>query len=320
MNRTMLIVGGAGFIGEAMAICAAGSGWRVVVADRLSQDKPRSGQRIPALDLDITDPEAVAATVARISPDVVVQLAAHGAGRAGLAAGAEQDPIRATQVNVGGLINVVSAAGSAGCRKVIWSSSSTVFGTYRAPGPDGVTEAARTKPGTIYGATKLAAEELVRVVAPAVGVTASGLRLPLVYGPGRWYGGSQESLVDFVDDLVSGDDPHIEAWTAPADWIHVDDAASCLLAAANAESPASIYNVAGHRASLAELATELATAAGLDPARCVTPTPVGDPQVPLMNATAVTNELGFRPVYTTASAGAIDYLARSRDRRPQEDQ
>lgn len=318
MSRTLLVVGGAGFIGERLGEIASKDGWDVVIADRPGCDRaPRPTSNGRTVALDVTDADDTAACMAGVAPDVVIHLAAYGAGRDGLAAGAQQDPARAVEVNVTGLVNVVAAAATAGCRNIVWSSSSTVFGSQVATDPEvGVDEQAVTAPTTVYGATKAAAEQLMAVVAPALGASVCGLRLPLVYGPGRWYGGSQQSLVAFVDDLVARRPARIDAWDAQADWIHVDDAARVLLAATEAPRPRDLYNVVGHRASLVDVATALAVAAGADGERADIRRIDGDPGVPLMDGRAVTTDLGFRPAFGTVTTGAADYLSHARQEHP----
>jgi nucleoside-diphosphate-sugar epimerase len=314
MSATLLVVGGAGFIGERLAEVATADGWDVVIADRDGSDAAtRATSATRSVSFDVTDADHTTACVAGIAPDAVVHLAAYGVGRDGLAAGAEQAPARAVQVNVGGLVNVVSAAAAAGCPNIVWSSSSTVFGPAAAAHPAlEVDEQSATTPTTVYGASKLAAEELMKVVAPTLRVSACGLRLPLVYGPGRWYGGSQQSLVAFVDDLVMRRPAHIDAWTGQADWIHVDDAARALLLAIRAPQPSGLYNIVGHRCSLADLALALAAAAGDEGENAVVREIDGGPGVPLMDGRAAVADLGFRPEFATATAGAADYLARVR--------
>ncbi|WP_026877793.1 NAD-dependent epimerase/dehydratase family protein [Jiangella gansuensis] len=320
MSRALLVVGGTGFIGAAVSRAAQAAGWAVAVTGHDAETAGDAAAGLPGtpgarrVALDVTDPDAVGAVFDDVRPDAVVHLAAYGAGDAGLAAGATQNPARAVDVNVRGLAHVIEAAADRGIRRICWSSSSTVYG------PDGgrglVDEDAATHPDSVYGATKVGAEQLARVLRAQRDLCVVGIRLPLVYGPGRWYGGSQESLVRFVGDLAAGRDARIDAWTGAADWIHVDDAAASLLAGVTVEPGRELYNVVGHRGSLADLARALIAAASAGTTAGITAqvTDVTDgaPDLPAMDDRRIRDELGFRPRFADAAAGAAGYLAPAR--------
>lgn len=311
MSDTLLVTGGAGFLGQAVAAAALARGLTPVLADVRAPSRLRPELAdVAHRALDLADAAAVTETVQQLRPRAVAHLAAYGEGDDGLAMGADRCPQRAVHVNVCGFVHVVQAAAGAGCR-VVWSSSTTVYGPADGYAGD-VDESAPVHPGGVYGATKVACEELGRVLATNLGVRTTALRLPLVYGPGRWYRGSQQALVDFVADLVAGRPARIEAWTDTADWMHVDDAAAAVLAAVAADDPHHVYNVTGHRGSLAELADELAKAADV-PADVVTDTSTGV-GLPLLDTRRAEEHLAFRPRYVDAATGAAHYLHTERQR------
>ncbi|MQA03929.1 MAG: NAD-dependent epimerase/dehydratase family protein [Streptosporangiales bacterium] len=311
MNGTLLITGGAGFVGQAVAAAALDHGYAPVLVDVHEPRRLRPElTEVPRHTLDLTDATAVTETAQRIRPRAIVHLAAYGEGGAGLASGASQRPDRAAHVNVCGFVHAVQAAAAVGCR-VVWSSSTTVYGPPEQYAGD-VDETAPVHPASVYGASKVACEELGRVLAAQLSVETTALRLPLVYGPGRWYGGSQQSLVRFVADLVADEPARIEAWTDVADWMHVDDAASAVLAAVAVAEPHQVYNVTGHRGSLAELATELAAAAGA--VADVAAGTVAGVRLPLLDTRRAERHLAFRPRYADAAMGAAHYLHTERQR------
>ena len=176
-------------------------------------------------------------------------------------------------------------------------------------GPDGITEDAALRPELVYGATKVGAEHVTRVLGAQWGIRTVAVRLPLIYGSGRWYGGSQDRLVRFVEQLASGSPAELDAWTSQADWMHVVDAAAVLLAlAATPEAAAPAYNVTGHRSSLYDLGVALVDAAGAQGRATVTATSVGAPDLPLLDTELIHREAGFRPSITNAAEGAQRYL------------
>lgn len=298
----VLITGAAGFLGVAISGALETAGHRVTRTDY------RPGEGITALD--IGDGQAVDRVVAAAGPiDAIVHLAAAGAGDQGLVAGAQADPSRAVRVNIEGFTHLARAAAQHGVPRLLWSSSTTAYGpagSYSEP----ISEAAPFAPETCYGATKAACEHLGPVLAAMHGIEVVSARLPMVYGQGRWYGGSQAPLVDLVDAAVSGRAVRIEAWTGDGDWIHVDDAASAFLALVQTPGPlAGAYHLVGHRGSLAELAEAVVAAAGADPERAVVErTGPGAPDLPATDDAALRAVTGWSPRHASAVDGAAAYV------------
>lgn len=314
MSRRLIVVGGNGFIGQETVRRAVDDGWDVLSIDPA---EPRVAGGVSAarrVAASITDRPALAAAVAEFRPDAAINLAAYGDGTSGLASGAAHHPGRAVEINIGGMVTLLTVLAEAGCRNLIWSSSSTVYGPAVRSSAGAVTEDAACAPELVYGATKVGAEQIARVLGAELGVRSVAVRLPLIYGSGRWYGGSQDGLVQFVDDLRSGADAHLDGWTDPADWMHVSDAAGALLALADtpaAQAPA--YNVSGHRSSLYEMGVALVQAAAAQGRATVTATSTGAPALPLMNTGLIESHTGYRPAVTSARDGARLYIHQRRD-------
>lgn len=322
MSR-LAVIGGNGFIGQELVRQALESGWDVL---NLDPAEPRgrtdrsAASRARHLTASITDHPALATAIGEFRPDAAVNLAAYGEGTSGLASGAARHPGPAVDVNIGGMVNLITALGDAGCGHLIWSSSSTVYGPVTPTTSYGIGEDAPLLPEMLYGATKVGAEHVARVLGADRGIRSVAVRLPLIYGSGRWYGGSQDQLVRFVDDLVRGRSAHLDAWTTDADWMYVSDAAGCLLALAAApDASAPAYNVTGHRSSLLELGGALVDAAGAADRAAVTPTPDGAPALPLMDTRRIESEVGYRPLVDSAQHGAGLYIESAvEDRRAEE--
>lgn len=294
----VLVVGADGFLGRATCEDLSGAGATVVAADVRGADGVRA--------LDVTDPTSIHDALDGI--DAVVHLAALGTGDLGLAAGAELDPAAAVRTNVEGFTHLLLAAAEHGVRRVVWASSTTIYG----PASDyhgRIDECAPMRPRLAYGATKAACELLAPVLATQLGIEVVSLRLPMVYGPGRWYGGSQRSLVDLVLAVQRGASCTVEAGADPADWIHVADAASALRALVQARAPRASYHVVGHTGSLAELAGAIAEGS---PAAAVRTVPGGAPDLPLVSDARLRADTGWQPRFADAAAGAAHYLAHER--------
>jgi nucleoside-diphosphate-sugar epimerase len=309
VSRRLVVVGGNGFIGVQTVRHAVAAGWEVLTVDP-SPPRGRSGDTAAQhITASITDADALTAAIGDFAPEAVVNLAAYGEGTDGLASGAARHPADAVDINIGGMVTLLTALRDADCRHLIWSSSSTVYGPAPHIGPDGITEDAALHPELVYGATKVGAEHVTRVLGAQWGIRTVAVRLPLIYGSGRWYGGSQDQLVRFVEDLCSGASAHLDGWTAEADWMHVDDAAAVLLTlAATPDAAAPAYNVTGHRSSLYDMGVALVDSAGAHGRATVTATSAGAPDLPLMDTELIHRDTGFRPSITSAAEGAQRYI------------
>lgn len=268
--------------------------------------------------MDLTDDLSVRRAFDLVRPDAVVALAAYGTGTDGLAHGAAADPPRAVDVNVRGMAVLAGECRRVNCGTLVLASSTTVYGPAAAyegnsqandegdDEGDRVAENVPLWPATAYGATKAAAEAVTLALAEGYGLRAAAVRLPLVYGAGRWYGGSQRGLVDFARAVADGRPAAIRAWTGLADWMHVDDAASVLLAAALAGPVHGAYNVVGHTGGLADLAEAIAAHARAETR--VDRVDAPGPDLPLADDSRLRADLSFVPAHATPESGAAAYV------------
>ncbi len=163
----VLITGGCGFLGATLARRARAAGHAVVAADVL-----------PGADraLDARDPDAIAALVADVRPEVIVHLAA------GLTDAGERDPVGTTRLNALGTAAVFAAAETNAVGRVIYATSISAVG----PTTGTVGDDTRLAPGNVYGATKAFAEHLAYAMSARPGAPAYlGLRFGYVYGATR---------------------------------------------------------------------------------------------------------------------------------------
>lgn len=296
----VLVTGASGFVGAAVRRAFETEGAEVVAVD------VRSGPGV--LDLDLTDENQLRGVLADGGFDVVAHLAASAVGAAGLLASARTDPRRAVDVNVGGTARLVQAAQEVGTRCFIYASSTTVYGPAHRYDSKRITEDAALRPTSIYGATKASAEHLGGCMVDGTGMTFTALRLPLVYGPDRWYGGALAPLYELVTAVQHGTPAVATLDATTTDWVHVDDAAAAFTAVARLEQPGSAYHVVGHTGSMLELAATFADVTGatnvtLEP-RTVSP----DAVFPLLNDTAARCDFGFDPHYADERSAAESLL------------
>lgn len=165
---TVLITGGTGVVGRALAARHAARGDRVFCAQRSGAVPGRA-----AIRLDVTDAAAVAGVVAALRPDVIHHLAGDTVPRSHPGA---------ARLHAGGTGNVLAAvlAHSPGAVVVVASTERV----YRGEGGRPLRESDRLTTQGAYGATKAAADTMTRRRALEHGLRAAVLRLGHVYGPG----------------------------------------------------------------------------------------------------------------------------------------
>ncbi|MEP6477781.1 MAG: NAD(P)-dependent oxidoreductase [Rhodoglobus sp.] len=270
---TVLVTGGAGFIGTALARKLADSADRWVILDSL-HPQVHAGS-LPPADLhpraelvvgDVTDPAAWDALLTDVKPDVVIHLAAETGTAQSL-----DEASRHSRVNVVGTTEMTDALGRAGHlpKHVLLSSSRAVYGegnwqrsngeVYQ-PGqrshaqfeagqwdfPDSQplpSSAQLTVPAptSVYGATKLAQENILSAWGGSRGVPITVLRLQNVYGPGQSLINSYTGIVSLFSQWAREGKtiPLYEDGHIGRDFVYIEDIADAFVAAINAGPDAS---------------------------------------------------------------------------------
>jgi len=261
-----LVTGGAGFIGHHLVRALVDRGDEVAVLDDLSTGRiarlDSVVDRITVISGSILDPAALDRAVDG------VEVVFHEAALASVA-GSIADPRRTSEVNVAGTIDVMGAAARHGVRRVVFASSSAVYGTApRLPS----TEEQLPSPTSPYGVSKLAGEHDVHVLGGLTGVETVALRYFNVYGPGQDPESEYAAVIPkFITAVLGGTRPTINgSGEISRDFVHVDDAVAANLLAAQSTSPSGLTcNVAtGSGTSLLQLLDAICQAAG----RAVEPT------------------------------------------------
>ena len=247
MRATVLATGGAGYIGSHVVVELMAAGHRVVILDDFSNatrtrrsGSRRSGSGRPKLVTgDIRDPAALEAAFAGRGIDAVV----HLAGLKAVGESVEQ-PLRYFDVNVGGAVALFEAMARHGVRRLVFSSSATVYG---APETNPIPEAAPLAALNPYGRTKLMIEQIIDdlvVAGPSfaavslryfnpVGAHASGLIGENPKGvPNNLFPYIAQTAAGIRERLrIFGDDYPTPDGTGVRDYIHVVDLARGHLAA-----------------------------------------------------------------------------------------
>ena len=294
----MLVTGGAGTIGSAVVdrLVASGAAEVVVVdnfargrRENLADAAAAAGDRLRVVEGDINDPALMASLTAGI--DVVFHLAALRITQC-----AEQ-PRLALESLVDGTFTVIEAAVDAGVKKVVASSSASVYGL-----AESFPTTERHHPynnDTFYAAAKAFNEGMLRSFHAMGGLDYVALRYFNVYGPRMdTHGVYTEVLIRWMERVARGERPLIFGdGLQTMDFVHVHDIARANLLAAQADVTDTVFNIASaQETSLVGLARDLLAAMDSDlepefgPARAV-----NGVTRRLADISAAERELGWRP-------------------------
>jgi len=175
-----------------------------------------------------------------------------------------EQPRSAVEVNVGGTWNVIETARKANVRKIVYSSSASVYGdALFTP----MTEDHPFNNRTMYGATKIAGEQFLRAVYEQHGLNYTALRYMNVYGPRMDYKGTYVSVImKVLDRIAQGLPPVIHGDGSQAyDFVHVDDVARANILALKSNATDEAFNVGmGVKTTINELANMLLDLTGSD--------------------------------------------------------
>ena len=162
-------------------------------------------------------------------------------------------PQSAFEVNIRGTFNVLEACRLRGVRKLVYSSSASVYGdAVEVP----MTEDHPYNNRTFYGATKIAGEHMARAHHHRYGLDYVGLRYMNIYGPRQDYMGAYVAVVMKILDRIDRGEPPIVYGDGSQsyDFIYVEDAADCNVLAARSDATDRFYNVgAGVETTIREI-------------------------------------------------------------------
>jgi UDP-glucuronate 4-epimerase len=256
MTETVFVTGGAGFIGSHLVERLAARGNRVAVYDSFDPYYDRETKEAnigPSLAMgnvrlvegDIQDRERLFQTFARARPTKVVHLAA----RAGVRPSFEK-PQAYVDTNVSGTLNVLLACRKYAIERLVFASSSSVYGSVSAAAQEMVTP---LRPLSPYGASKVAGEALCSAFSRRSGLSVTALRFFTVYGPRQ----RPDMAVNRFTRMILSDEtvPVYGDGSSRRDYTYVSDTINGIIAALDADLPGyTVFNLGrGTPISLREL-------------------------------------------------------------------
>jgi dTDP-L-rhamnose 4-epimerase len=326
---TLLITGGAGFIGSAIVAAALDAGQQVRVLDSLRSDvhggPPTLDPRVDFVHADVRDPDAVAAAL-----DGVVTVC-HQAAKVGLGVDFSDAPDYVSSNELGTAV-LLAAMTAAGVSRLVLASSMVVYGEGAYTGSSGVTrpapravkdldagrfdpldddgnvlvpglidEDAPLDPRNVYADTKLAQEYLASSWVRATGGSAAALRYHNVYGPGMPQNTPYAGVASlFRSAIARGEAPRVfEDGAQRRDFVHVRDVASANLAAlewTGRTQAFRAFNVgSGDVHTIGELAAQVSLHAGGLPPVVTGEYRLGDVRHITASSVRLKTELGWEP-------------------------
>lgn len=290
----VLVTGGAGFIGSHLASRLLRDGHEVRVLDNFSTGARSNltplGDSIELVEGDIQSYERAHNAVQGC--EVVFHQAALPSVPRSI-----QDPLTSHAVNVIGTLNILLASRDSGVRRVVYASSSSIYGSNRTLPKQ---EDQAPMPIAPYAVAKLASEGFCRSFSEVYGLETVALRYFNVFGPGQDPLSQYAAVIPrFITALVEGESPVVYGdGEQSRDFTYIDNVIAANLLAADADGASGkTFNIAcGDRISLNHLLEQLREIIGTDvQASHLEPRP-GDVKHSLADISRAREQLGYEPL------------------------
>jgi UDP-glucose-4-epimerase GalE len=306
--KTILVTGGAGFVGSHACKALAHAGYLPVTFDNLERGHEWAVKWGPLERGDIRDQQQLQRAFEAWRPEAVVHFAAYA-----YVGESNAEPLKYYETNVGGTLKLLKASVTFGCRYFVFSSSCATYGN---PASLPLSETAPQLPINPYGYTKLIVERMLREVEAAHGIRHVALRyfnaagadpsgelgefhepethlIPLVLLTAM---GRQSAIKIFGSDYPTADG------TCIRDYVHVSDLADAHVAAVKwlgAGNTSDSFNLGnGQGFSVAEVVKASEKVTGRKIKMEFYPRRLGDPPVLISDSTKARRSLDWRPKFS----------------------
>ena len=304
VDRTILVTGGAGYVGSHACKALASRGYRPVVFDNLIHGHEAAVKWGPLEVGDIADRVRLDAVIALHRPIAVMHFAAFTYVGESVA-----DPGKYYRNNVAGTLSLLEAMRDAGIRKMVFSSTAAIYGI---PDKVPIKENAAKIPINPYGQSKWTAEQMIADFAAAHGLRSTALRYFNAAGadPGGEIGechDPESHLIPLAMQAVTGEGPPLTVFgddyptpdgTCVRDYIHVTDLADAHVRALDQlehREGADVFNLGtGQGFSVREILAAVASIAGRPVPHSIGPRRQGDPSKLVSDPTKALSELDWK--------------------------
>jgi UDP-glucose 4-epimerase len=306
---SVLVTGGAGYIGSHTVKLLVNKGYDVVVYDSLEKGHRDAVGNVPLVVGNVLDTDLLQKTIRDYGVTSVVHFAAYS-----LVGESMKEPRKYYYNNVDGTARLLNTMLNNQVKKIVFSSTAAVYGE---PDEIPISEDSPKRPTSVYGKTKLIVEELLSYYLDKYGVQYVSLRyfnacgadesgelgedhdpethlIPLIMQTAM---GKRLRLQVFGDDYPTPDG------TCIRDYIHVNDLALAHVLALEAleeGKPSSVYNLGNGRGfSVKEVIETAEKVTGEKIKYEIDPRRAGDPAVLVASSEKIRRELGWEPLYTS---------------------
>lgn len=305
--KTVLVTGGAGFIGYHLTKALLKDGYKVVGVDnmndyydpKLKEDRIRDigdhGESYTFVKGDIADKEEVVSLFKKFHPEIVVNLAAQAGVRYSI-----DHPDSYIRSNIIGFYNILEACRHYPVEHLLFASSSSVYGNQKKA-PFSTTDFV-DHPISLYAATKKSDELMAYTYAHLYGIPSTGLRFFTVYGP---FGRPDMAYFKFTNKMVKGETIQVyNNGDMLRDFTFVDDIVGGIMRmlehppVKNEEGdPYKIYNIGNnHPVKLMDFINILERAIGIEAKKEFLPMQPGDVYQTYADISELEKDFHFKPV------------------------
>lgn len=291
----VLITGGAGFLGSALANRLVAEGHAVRVIDDLSAgEREHLDTRVAFVAGDVRDVPKLWSLLQGV--DCVYHLAARVSVPESILY-----PVEYNAVNVGGTVSLLTAARDAQVKRLVFTSSGAVYGEQ---GRQPIKEEAPLHPETPYAVSKMAAEQYLLAIGRLWGIETRILRIFNAYGPGQPLPPSHAPVIPrFLRQAVAGGSVVIFGnGRQTRDFVYLDDVVDALVQVGRAEKVAhTIYNIgSGNEVSIFQVVDTIERVLGQPVHRLCNNEEEGGVSRLVADIALAQRELGFTPKISLA--------------------
>lgn len=232
--KTVLITGGAGFIGSHITKKLINNDYNVIIVDNFSSGKLSNLE--DSSKIKIFNENILSKNIDKIFEETKPNYCIHLAAQTSVS-NAMKDPMKDAEINVCGSINVLSACRKYKVEKILTASTAAVYGTPKALP---IKELSQTKPISYYGVSKLTMESYVK----SFGVDYVIFRFSNVYGP-RQNNQGEAGVISIFDNKMKNNEKIIieDDGKQTRDFLYVEDVARACLWAISSDIKNEIINV-----------------------------------------------------------------------------
>ena len=293
-----LVLGGTGFVGSQLVKMLVGRGLDVVVMSR-SGNVSRLGDAASKVKVE-------RGSVGEL-PDILHAIKSHSVRKIAylVSESPPWTPMNVTKTMIMGFLNVLEASRIMDVERLVWASSYAQIGPPELYGGRKVDEDAPVRPVSPHGVSYFANEFAANFYAENYGLDVLGMRLGLVFGPGRERSGFMDVLVDLFEGAAHGRPVRVP--DGDSVWVlqYVKESANVLAFGLEVDRHLRrVYNTCDEALSLRQLA---AMVKELVPSAEIEVEPGGRTVRAPVDASRIREELGYSPRYTVRD-GVVDYL------------